>query len=238
MGMDHLDHSKSIYFHEVSRKNDLNSSIAFPAGVIGALAAGIATIATSLDGEWRAIEWICFIASTFTVIFLAIAALYLARSYHGYTYRYIPIPTELAKWRSSLQPALSLHMAEEYYQLELIKLFDEGSAVNTVNNDIKSTNLYRATFWILLALSSFAISSGGYIGHKIGAKPLKGEASSTTIFYSDRGEHENDAGTLPSKPAAASPTTPNARYSGKRVSARRSAQKVRHRRVRQRVCAN
>ncbi len=156
------------YFFEINRKHQLTSQLGIPIGVLTILGGVIAFFVKSVqyiaDVKWIMLAAIVLIS----MFFLGRTIYYLIRSYYGYTYRYIPTPKEIEKYREELVA---------YYEAEGTPEGDPGTEIkdflldryaictheNTINNDSKSAYFHKANTSLIFTLILVILCSIPYL---------------------------------------------------------------------------
>ena len=160
----HKDH----YFHEAERRHQLESALAFPAGVLALIGGALATVITPIAPAVGLMDYVILGLHVISWGAMIAAAYYLIRSRFNYTYRYIPTPKKVNEYRDGLiahynslgnkSPNVNLEV-EQWLNPE----YGECTHVNTLNNDNKSARFHSANKFMIIALVFTFFSSIPYI---------------------------------------------------------------------------
>jgi hypothetical protein len=164
--MDRDSTFKEHYFWELQRRDSLNSSLAFPVGVVtllfGATYAMSQTVSLELTG-WNAVLLLLLVV---TSVLLALGVFFLVQSYWGYTYKHMPLSAKLLDYREELvayhkacgKIGVDAHAAaEEDFRNDLDRAYATNCEINSENNDSKSSNIFRANLYIIASIASVAL---------------------------------------------------------------------------------
>jgi heme/copper-type cytochrome/quinol oxidase subunit 4 len=153
---------KELYFHEIDRKERLDSSVSIPITIITAIIAVMYFLISNFDYTLGISLSISFIITiVITLIFLIISIYQLLILYNnlssGYKYSYFPFVSDLNKYQNELRDYYS-DLGEdkakgdsefnEYLKDNIIKHID----YNIIRNDSRSLTLYKTKKYLLFAL--------------------------------------------------------------------------------------
>jgi hypothetical protein len=222
--MNFAELAQKHYFHEVARRNDLNSSLGIPLGILTALFAAIATMATSISSPFNLARIILLLTSALATLAGLVSIYFFVKSYLGYMYRHPTSMEPLRAWREQIiANGDTEQYADEQVDRVMTKQYSEAAELNSKNNDDKSGYIHRAGVSLVICLVLVLLSSIPYIYVKTKSPDdLKGLADRVSMQIDHIGGPS--CGTSPVSPAAAAPSsaatsgTTNARHSRKRGS--------------------
>ncbi|MDE2829080.1 MAG: hypothetical protein OXN20_03060 [Gemmatimonadota bacterium] len=165
-----FDFAQHTYEMEIERKDRINASLSFPAGIVALLAGVVALFAEKVPQSLPGFAGAIFvIAAGSLLIAIVIAIYFLLRAYIKWDYYYLSTPLE---WREQV------HQLEDYYQhndreniQELIEVdikrnlldqYEESAHKNFENNQEKLSYLNKAKIAITCGLVALLISSVPY----------------------------------------------------------------------------
>lgn len=169
--MAHDDLFKEHYFFELSRRDGLNQSLAFPAGLVtllgGAVFAMLGKLSLPLDG------WDCWLALACLLCggCLVISTYHLIRMYWGYQYKAMPLLSALHTYYQQLvdyylktgqtQPQAE-QLAKQKFGADLDAAYADNSRVNGLNNDRRAAYLFTANGFIIAAIALALIATPAF----------------------------------------------------------------------------
>ena len=159
---DHLNEfCRQRYDYEAQRRGELTGAVAMPVGVLSVLGGALFAILKDLHAPLRASELVLLVSAVLCLLACLVSAAYLARSYFGYTYRYVATPKQVRDHHTGIKTAyVTAGGAGEHATafadariLEYIQeRYAESAHHNTLINDKKSWFLHRANGAMLAAL--------------------------------------------------------------------------------------
>lgn len=169
--MAHADFFKDHYFAELARRDELNSSLSFPVGLVALLASASIAMLASLTWPFSDYERTLAIFLSISFLCLVIATVFLIRSYWGYTYKHVPFSEDLLDYRENLKTyfeavghsagrASEIATAEFYADID--RRYAQDCKVNALNNDSKSANIFRANSFIIAAIAALLLAAPAY----------------------------------------------------------------------------
>jgi hypothetical protein len=155
-----------LYEAEWERMEQLQSSLSTPLGVLVVLGTGLTVLVQqfkSSEADLNAIFWPLFMCSC---IAFAVAAYRLFRSFHGYVYSRIPLPSQLRKYHEGLRAhytALGLPgVAEREMDQYLLDRYIEAGDINSVHNVNRDVYLQKANRALVAAFVAASASAIPY----------------------------------------------------------------------------
>ncbi|HWK04637.1 MAG TPA: hypothetical protein VNS58_13450 [Puia sp.] len=179
---DKFDFYQDYYFRELNRRNEINSSLSIPIGLITALVGGGSYLLTNFEYHlsfWLTIPFTVSVLAT--LIFLLCAIYNLIKSYTNFPgrYDYVLIADNeiLEKYRQGLKnyyaanPSLPDTSEEEFDQY-LIAEMVKYTGINQKNNKRKTKFSYNCEKHLITALISIVFSLP-FFSVNYGLKPEK-----------------------------------------------------------------
>lgn len=153
--------ASAMYADEWSRRDQLTGSVSTPIAVLTGLGGLVALMARSFPYDPGPGRIVFALAGGGALVCLVVAAVFLALSYHGYTYQLIPGPKELADFSKELTEYYvgDPEAADREFEAYLSDRYVEAAEANSRNNVSKAAHLYRASQAIILALALSAVSA-------------------------------------------------------------------------------
>lgn len=153
------------YHKENERNNSLHDSLNIPIGILSAISAIMYFLLTQFTFKPYTSICFCFIALVVIVAGLWIEILIrLSLAYNnlfkGYTYEYLPLPSDLNQQYQALENYVSTNSAtldpsitaDLLYEEQLYDMVSGYLDININNNDRKSMNLFKARRSILICI--------------------------------------------------------------------------------------
>ena len=221
--MDRDSTFKEHYFWELQRRDSLNSSLAFPVGVVtllfGATYAMSQVVSLELK-DWNAVLLLLLAVST---VLLALGVFFLVRAYWGYTYKHMPLSAKLLDYKQDLiafhkacgKSEFDAHAAAELdFANDLDRAYATNCEINGENNDSKSSNIFRANLYIIASIASIALCGLIFLWQSktIPAQPAKVEITNFKELAVTTNETPSNPPAQPARePEPVRPTMPPSR---------------------------
>jgi hypothetical protein len=210
------------YEAEWERRDHLQAAASVPLGVLTLLGSAMVFLVQKFDatGTWMAVTF--WLAWGIAGAAYAIAVYMLVRSYFGYMYRRLPLPSQLRTYESdftaymaslrSADPAVLRRDLEEHLASAYIDAVDR----NAVNNINRGAYLHKANAASVVALVFTAISAvpvaihtphTPHIGQAVEAKP-SGSRTMTDENQNSKPQHTQPTDTKPAESGPKRPTFP------------------------------
>lgn len=170
--MDTDDLYKELYFHEMERRDRLNSGLSFPVGLV-ALLTGAALVmfraAESSVSDW---DKALIILLAMAALSLVTASFFLIRVYWGHEYSHMPFAEDLLNYTSSLcehykKQGVSSVNASKFAKAKSLayvkQQFSKNAKLNAQVNDKKSKFLFLANACVIASIVFLGLSSPIYI---------------------------------------------------------------------------
>jgi hypothetical protein len=147
---------QKFYDAEFERWDRLRGAVTTPLALLTLLGGVLGTMRQSLVTSDHSLPWGLFLAAFgLALLSFVVAVYFLVRSYHGYSYRALPKPLELKKYRDGLLKHFERQddggaKVEAKFAAYLEGALARTADYNTVVNQTKSNYLYRATTAIIL----------------------------------------------------------------------------------------
>ena len=164
------------YFHETDRRDQINTSLTIPLGVVSLVSGALLVIAKEIDYPFNSPEVIQLHFLGLTTIALTLAAIFMGRAYWGYGYAYMPSTEEIRQYLKYLENYYtnlnySTNDASEQAVKETLEYLDSQYSINAeknaVNNAIKSANLFKANGFTMASVVFLVISAIPYLVNSI-----------------------------------------------------------------------
>lgn len=170
--MDIGDLYKELYFHEMERRDRLNSGLSFPVGLV-ALLTGAALVmfraAESSVSDW---DRVLVILLSVVALTLAVAAFFLIRMYWGHEYSHMPFAEDLLNYTENLcghykGQGVSSVNASKFAKAKSLayveQQFSKNAKFNAKINDKKSKFLFLANAFVIASIVFLGLCSPIYI---------------------------------------------------------------------------
>lgn len=164
-----------MYFHELDRKQSIESNFSLPTGIIAGLFGLVGYFFTHFRfggpdySLSYAVELIFLLASAAAFILLILAAWWCAQAVIGSAYEYLPGAETMSKYLSELKDWHQLNssldadkLAASDFEEFLLSSFAKCGQINWKTNLIRSQELFRSKRATVWALFSLAIAAGSY----------------------------------------------------------------------------
>lgn len=147
-----------LYFHELERRERLSGRLNVPlailVSVIGFLAFMLQSAPRHIDGSLAVVFWLLFCAS---VASCGAGMWFFRRAWFGHMDKLLPTANHTERYRHEIaklyEPYDNASQLTAYAMKRyLYEYFMRFSSENTVNNDQRSYNIYRATYAISIAV--------------------------------------------------------------------------------------
>ncbi len=212
---DHLvQFCQERYDYEASRRGELTGAVAVPIGVLSVLGGALVAVLKDLRPPLANSEWVLLIAAALSLGAAAVSTYFLARSYFGFTYRYVATPKQVRDYHAdvkaayvnaSVTPDLAAHYADEKILEYIQERYAETAHHNTQNNDRKSHFLHQANGAMIGALAPAVVAGLAYLYGSYHAAPSTTRVEIVNAS-SLEGKENCCANPNPTRPAAATPT--------------------------------
>ena len=169
-----LELLREQYSFELSRKQQLESSLTLPVVVLTGLG-GVAFSYGKTFSYSRNLQTLLFSVSLLGAILSFICVFYyLVRAAHRFMYEVIPSSLELLSYHEEVkryyQSVGVPFQAEIDFESRLKKAYAEASSKNRQNNISKAAYLYRANMGLVVGAVFLALCAGPYLANEL-AKP-------------------------------------------------------------------
>ena len=214
---DHLtEFCQERYDYEATRRSELTGAVALPVGVLSVLGGALVAVLKGLRPPLDASDWVLAIASGISLLAGLLSAHYLARSYFGYTYRYVATPKQVRDHHAAVKAtyiaaAVDAVSSTQYANKKVLEYIQERYAEaahhNTLNNDRKSYFLHMANGAMIVALIPAVAAGGAYLYSTFHSLPsaTRVEIVNASAFQPKEIRHGNGTAERPTSPAPASP---------------------------------
>ena len=221
--MDRDSTFKDHYFWELQRRDSLNSSLAFPSGVVTLLFGAIYAMSQSAPPDYKGINFVLLFLLVVTAVLLSIGVYFLIRSYWGYTYKHMPLSEKLLDYKKALvayhiacgkDKETALNDSEIDFATDLDLVYAKNCEINGGNNDSKSSYIFRANLFIISSIASVAISGTIFLWQSkaTNAEPSKIEITNIKELAMASNDTPSDPPAQPAKqPEPVRPTMPPSR---------------------------
>jgi hypothetical protein len=152
--MDAFEYYKKLYEDTLAQRDQLGTAAAIPIGALTVVASILAYVAQRVDFRQQLTGPLLSFLGLLAAVCFARAAYLLIRSYHGYTYRQVPLPMEIHQWEEEIAKLYAaagrpLSEAWERATAELCIRYVEESDVNARNNVERGELLFLANRWVV-----------------------------------------------------------------------------------------
>lgn len=198
-------HKESYYF-EIERKDTLNSSLAFPVGIIALLAGAVSVMSNAISLPPSDTQKILIVLLFLAGLCLVFSCYYLVRTYWGHPYKYMPYSSELLEFRKKLfdfyvASGQTQQVADSTSNQEvgdyIVSEYAAGATFNAKSNNKKSATLFKSNACSIVALALVVSAIPFYFYQQLTSSPLthRIELTNEEIFVSTEPEKQ------PAKPA-------------------------------------
>jgi len=189
--MDRIEIYKSLYYYELSRKEEHRTALGLPAGIL-ALVGGVAGVyikelADSDIGDFSTV--ILFIITFMLMVGIMSTLYYLGKSYHNNDYRRIPYVADFEKYYDGLRKHYEGDVGEEMlidkeFESEFVDRIASEQMANSITNEYRTDQLYLANFCLLSCLVLVALGAVPYFFRLLDRndEPQKVEIVSTSSY--------------------------------------------------------
>ena len=170
--MDTYDLYKDLYFHEMDRRDRLNSGLSFPVGLVTLLSG--ASLVMLKSANWNLSDWdklLIILLATATSALL-IASIYLIRIYWGHEYSHMPYAEDLYNYCNDMiehykrQDVSSIN-SQKFAKAKMLSYveceFSKNAKFNARVNDRKSRYLFNANAYLIGAIVFLGLSTPLYL---------------------------------------------------------------------------
>ena len=218
---DHLtEFCRQRYDYEASRRGELTGAIALPLGVLSVLGGALVAALKDLRSPLQAPDVVLLSAAGLSLVACVVSGVYLARSYFGYTYRYVATPKVVRDHHTKVKEAYTAvgrteteaqDSADKAVVAYIQERYAESAHHNTLNNDRKSSLLHRANGAMIVALVPAVIAAGAFLRSSFYSAPSTTRVELVNIKEALPKENCNGyrASQGPACPVASAPTGPN-----------------------------
>lgn len=169
-----LDLLKELYFFELNRKQQLESSLVLPVAVLTGLGGAVFSFAKSFRYGSNMKTYVFVAALLGATVSLMWVVFYLIRMTHRFTYEILPSSSELLSFyesnRDYYRTVGAEFKADEDFDRELRRAYAKANTKNSQNNVSKAGFLYRAQMGLVSGALFLGVSAIPYFVDEI-AKP-------------------------------------------------------------------
>lgn len=171
-----LELYEKLYFHELDRRDKIASRLSTP---LGALIGAIGIVAFLLNSNskipsevLRSAFWLIIVAA---IVTLLVGGWYFRKAWFGHTDRHVATAEQIDDYHSKLEQQYrdqpdAASLVESHFEQYLLDTYRRSATTNAINNDQRSSALYRAGCWltsavVLALLSTIPFYVGKDSGH-------------------------------------------------------------------------
>lgn len=155
-----------LYEAEWQRRDQLQSSLSTPLGILVLLGTGLTVLLQQFKSASQLLNLVFWPLFLTACVALAAAAYMVVRSFHGYVYSRIPLPSQIRDYHEGLRAhyvAAGLPgVADKEFQLYLLDRYVEAADRNSVHNVNRGEYLHKANRALVAALVATALSAIPY----------------------------------------------------------------------------
>jgi hypothetical protein len=149
--------AETFYFKELERRRDIDAAPTFRVAALALLGGIMSSYLSRFTIDGTPMAWFFLISSGGVIVFSTLAVIWIVRLFVGFTWGYIPCPDELqahfdALRRYNEEHGLDSGTPEETFDAYLKTCFIDAASRNMRNNNARSELLYRASFFIAVAV--------------------------------------------------------------------------------------
>ncbi len=156
----------ALYEAEWQRRDQLQSSLSTPLGILVLVGTALTVLLQQFKSNSHILNvvfWPLFVGACAA---LAVAAYMVVRSFHGYVYSRIPLPSQIRDYHEGLRAhyvaAGYPGLADKEFQLYLLNRYVEAADRNSVHNVNRGEYLHKANRALVAALVATALSAVPY----------------------------------------------------------------------------
>ena len=170
--MDAFSLYRDLYFHEMERRDRLNSNLNFPVGLITLLSGAALVFYKAAEFEHSIFDKTLLALLAVTAFCLVTASYFLIRVYWGHGYMHMPYAEDLHSYKRELKDHYISQKetgeeSEAKSQFELASYvegeFSKNAKFNAVVNDTKSAFLFKANAFIISSIVVLTLSVPFYL---------------------------------------------------------------------------
>lgn len=170
--MDTGDLYKELYFHEMERRDRLNSGLSFPVGLVALLTGAALVMFRAAESSLSDWDKVLIILLAVVALTLALASFFLIRMYWGHEYSHMPFAEDLFNYTEDLcghykKQGVSSVNASKFAKAKCLayveQQFSKNAKFNAQVNDKKSKFLFLANAFVIASIVFLGISSPIYI---------------------------------------------------------------------------
>ncbi|HMB90901.1 MAG TPA: hypothetical protein VKP65_08645 [Rhodothermales bacterium] len=153
--MNRLEFYKDLYFAELERKEELRTALTLPIGILTVLGGVIAIYLREIGRAEMLDVSISFLGVfTFLLIMSFLATVRnLVKSYHVYTYDFVPYATDLEQaYQDLVVYHETVEEAEADFESSVLQSLVIAHRKNAFNNDSKSSHIHNANQTLIYCL--------------------------------------------------------------------------------------
>jgi hypothetical protein len=149
--------AETFYFKELERRRDIDGAPTLRIAALALLGGVMSSYLTRFSIDGSPMAWLFLVASAGVIVFSTLAVIWIVRLFVGFTWGYTPCPDELQAHFDRLttydeEHGLDSGTVEEAFDAYLKTCFIEAASRNMRNNNARSELLYRASFFIAVAV--------------------------------------------------------------------------------------
>ena len=152
-----IELSKELYYRELDRRDQLDSSITLRVAVVTLLAGLFSYYASAYDAAGLGAPWLFIACASGAAVTAGAAVVVIISALTGYTWAYIALPTDLLEYYDALVRYEQVHgleskTASEQFEHSLRTRLVAAATHNVLNNNSRSEKLYLASRLISIAV--------------------------------------------------------------------------------------
>jgi hypothetical protein len=165
--MNTVNFYQHLYEAEWQTRDHLQAAVSTPLSVLVLVATGLVLLAQNFRTDHHALEIVFWSAYAVAAAGFIAAVYMLIRSFHGYVYRRIPLPSQLlAYYEGLLRHYTALGrpgLANQEFDLYLRERYVEAGDRNAVHNTNRFDYLHQANRGIILSLCALVACTVPYV---------------------------------------------------------------------------
>ncbi len=154
--------AETFYFKELERRRDLDAAPTLRIAALALLGGVFSFYVKVFDlngGIWSSMFLVC---AAVVIVFASLAVIWIMRLFVGYSWGYMPCPDDLGAYFDTLVEYHDKYhpkkTANQMFEAHLRGLFIQAASLNMRNNNARSELLYRASFFLTIAVLLTLIS--------------------------------------------------------------------------------
>jgi hypothetical protein len=184
---------EKLYETEWQRREHLQAALSIPLGILVLLGSGLLVLVRQFDTRDAVLKLVFWPTFVLACAAFATATYMVVRSFYGYVYSRIPLPSELYRHHEALKAHYEAlgkpSLADQEFELYLMRRYINAGDRNSVHNANRGEYLHKANRSIVLALSATALCA---VPYAIAVRATRSEPQRVEIVRFPEQQHADD----------------------------------------------